>query len=267
MYVPGVLSAWYMGLWGTPAGSRNGLIWGWARTLVGRALSCYPELGLGGAVGLSGLPRKKCARTPIVYTICWWGMQEAEQGHIRCQGDLSHSPCPLRASGNEPALWSDTGCDIHSLFYRLWVRSHPNATWEFLGLISSWYLLYSWWNLKMNICLNSFWEQQNLTQFIVYDTINASKYERNYFQLVMIRHIGHRCAAYTYHHVIWPPVDCNSIWEICLRTPRHYVHDRRYIREFTPEHHTPPGGTMSKITWNICNQAFDKLHFTCYCQV
>ena len=56
------------GLVGTPAGSRNGLIWGWARTLVGRALSCYPELGLGGAVGLRGLPRKKCARTPIVYT-------------------------------------------------------------------------------------------------------------------------------------------------------------------------------------------------------
>ena len=56
---------------------------------------------------------------------------------IRCQGDWSHSPCPLKASGTKPALWSATGCDIYSHFYRLWVASDPNATWEFLGLISS----------------------------------------------------------------------------------------------------------------------------------
>ena len=68
----------------------------------------------------------------------WWGMQEAEQRIIRCQGDWSHSPCPLRASGTEPALWSATGCDIYSHFHRIRVGSHPNATWEFLGLISSW---------------------------------------------------------------------------------------------------------------------------------
>ena len=53
------------GLVGTPAGSRNGLIWGWARTLVGRSLSCYPELGLGGAVGLRGLPRKSVPEPPL----------------------------------------------------------------------------------------------------------------------------------------------------------------------------------------------------------
>ena len=68
----------------------------------------------------------------------WWGMQEAEQRIIRCQGDWSHSPCPLRASRTKPALWSATGCDIYSHFYRLWVSSHPNATCEFLGVISSW---------------------------------------------------------------------------------------------------------------------------------
>ena len=67
----------------------------------------------------------------------WWGIQEAEQRIIRCQGDLSHSPCPLRASGTEPALWSATGCDIDSHFHRLRVGSHPNATWEFLGVTSS----------------------------------------------------------------------------------------------------------------------------------
>ena len=69
---------------------------------------------------------------------CWWGMQEAEQGNIRWQGDSSHSPCLSRASGNKPALWSATGCDIYSLFHRSWVGNDPNATWEFLGLISSW---------------------------------------------------------------------------------------------------------------------------------
>ena len=66
-------------------------------------------------------------------------MQEAERRIIWCQGDWSHSPCPLRASGTKPALWSATGGDIYSHFYRLWVASHSNATWEFLGLISSCY--------------------------------------------------------------------------------------------------------------------------------
>ena len=47
---------------------------------------------------------------------CWWGMQEAEQGNIRCQGDWSHSPCPLGAPGKKPTLWSATGCDIFSHF-------------------------------------------------------------------------------------------------------------------------------------------------------
>ena len=64
-------------------------------------------------------------------------MQEAEQRIIRCQGDWSHSPCPLRTSGTKATLWSATGCDIYSHFHRLWVTSHPNATWEFLGVISS----------------------------------------------------------------------------------------------------------------------------------
>ena len=64
-------------------------------------------------------------------------MQEAEQRIIRCQGDWSHSPCHLRVSGTKATLWSDTGCDIYSHFQRLWVASHPNATWEFLGVISS----------------------------------------------------------------------------------------------------------------------------------
>ena len=64
-------------------------------------------------------------------------MQEAEHRIIRCQGDWSRSPCPLRASGTKATLWSDTGCDIYSHFHRLWVASHPNATWEFLGVISS----------------------------------------------------------------------------------------------------------------------------------
>ena len=64
-------------------------------------------------------------------------MQEAEQGNIRCQGDSSHRPCPLGAPGKKSALWSATGCDIYSHFYRLWVASDPNATWEFLGLITS----------------------------------------------------------------------------------------------------------------------------------
>ena len=64
-------------------------------------------------------------------------MQEAEQGNIRCQGDSSHSPCPLGAPGKKPALWSATECDIYSHFYRLWVAGDPNATWEFLGVISS----------------------------------------------------------------------------------------------------------------------------------
>ena len=67
----------------------------------------------------------------------WWGMQEAEQRIIRCQGDWSHSPRPLRAFGTKPALWSATGCDIYSHFYRLGVASHPNATCEFLDVISS----------------------------------------------------------------------------------------------------------------------------------
>ena len=67
-------------------------------------------------------------------------MQGAEQRIIRCQGDWSHSLCPLRASGTKPTLWSAAGCDIYSHFYRLWVASHPNATWEFLGVISSWFM-------------------------------------------------------------------------------------------------------------------------------
>ena len=69
-------------------------------------------------------------------------MQEAEQRIIGCQGDWSHSPCPLRASGTKPTLWSATGCANYSHFHRLWVASHPNATWEFLGVIRScihWY--------------------------------------------------------------------------------------------------------------------------------
>ena len=70
-------------------------------------------------------------------------MQEAEQRVIRCQGDWSHSPCPLRASGAKPALWSAIWYDIYSHFHRLWVASHPNATWEFLGIISSWLYQYS----------------------------------------------------------------------------------------------------------------------------
>ena len=62
-----------------------------------------------------------------------------EMGNIRCRGvGDPHSPCPLRAPGKKPAVWSATGCDIYSYFYRLWVASDPNATWEFLGLISSW---------------------------------------------------------------------------------------------------------------------------------
>ena len=54
------------------------------------------------------------------------------------RGDSSPSPCPLMASGNKPALWLGTGCDIYSHFHRSWVGSHTNATWEFLGVISSW---------------------------------------------------------------------------------------------------------------------------------
>ena len=68
-------------------------------------------------------------------------MQEAEQGIIRCQGDWSHIPCPWMPSGTKPALWSATGCDINSHFHRLWVASHPYATWEFLGVISSCYCI------------------------------------------------------------------------------------------------------------------------------
>ena len=73
-------------------------------------------------------------------------MQEAEQGNNRCQGDSSHSPCPLGAPWKKPALWSATGCDIYSHFYRLWVASDPNATWEFLGLISS--CRHAWVNIQ-----------------------------------------------------------------------------------------------------------------------
>ena len=68
-------------------------------------------------------------------------MQEAEQSIIWCPGDWSHSPCPLRASGTKATLWSATGCDIYGHFHRLWVASHPNATWEFLGVISSCFYL------------------------------------------------------------------------------------------------------------------------------
>ena len=66
-----------------------------------------------------------------------WGMQEAEQRIDQVSGGWSHSQCPLRASGTKSALWSTTGCDIYSHFHRLWVASHPNATWEFLGVILS----------------------------------------------------------------------------------------------------------------------------------
>ena len=70
-------------------------------------------------------------------------MQEVEQGHIRYQGDSSHSPCPLMASGAKATLWSATGCDIYSYFHRSRVGSDPNATCEFLGLINSWvYLIF-----------------------------------------------------------------------------------------------------------------------------
>ena len=78
----------------------------------------------------------------------WWGMHEAEQGIIRCQGYWSHSPCPLRASGTMPTLWSATGCDISSHFHRLWVGNYPNATWEFLGVISSWLCTIGAWLSK-----------------------------------------------------------------------------------------------------------------------
>ena len=87
-------------------------------------------------------------------------MQETEQGNIRCQGDSSHSPCPLGAPGKKPALWSATGCDIYSHFYRLWVASDPDATWEFLGLISSWdnswLPIYCFW-CKNGICAPSYY--------------------------------------------------------------------------------------------------------------
>ena len=63
-------------------------------------------------------------------------MQEAEQGNIRYQRDSSHSTCPLRASGNKPAVWLSTGCDIYSHFHRSRVCSNHNATWKFLGVIS-----------------------------------------------------------------------------------------------------------------------------------
>ena len=57
---------------------------------------------------------------------------------VRVQRDSSHSPCPLRASGAKPTLWSATGCDIYSHFHWSWVGSNPNATWGLLGVISSW---------------------------------------------------------------------------------------------------------------------------------
>ena len=43
-------------------------------------------------------------------------MQEAEQGNIMYEGDLSHSPCPFRASGTKATLWSAAGRDIYSVF-------------------------------------------------------------------------------------------------------------------------------------------------------
>ena len=54
------------------------------------------------------------------------------------------------ADGNKPALWSATRCYINSHFYGSWVGSDPNATWEFLGLISSWY----WWCCTCNFICN-----------------------------------------------------------------------------------------------------------------
>ena len=65
------------------------------------------------------------------------GMQEAEQGNIKYQGDSLYIPCPLRSSGAKPTLWLAAGCDIYSHFHRSWVGSNPNATWEFLCVISS----------------------------------------------------------------------------------------------------------------------------------
>ena len=70
---------------------------------------------------------------------CWRGMHEVEQRNIMCQEESSHNPCPLRASRIKPTLWSGTACAIYSHFHRSWVGCDPNATWEFLGVISSWY--------------------------------------------------------------------------------------------------------------------------------
>ena len=68
---------------------------------------------------------------------CRRGMKEAAQWNISYQGYSSHSPCPLRDSGAKPTLWSATECDIFNHFHRSGVGIHPNATWEFLGLIRS----------------------------------------------------------------------------------------------------------------------------------
>ena len=81
------------------------------------------------------IPEKWTQEPPCFAITIWCAIKIAHQSGVR--GDWSHSPCPLRASGTQPALWSTTGCDMYSHFHRLWVASHPTATWEFLGLLSS----------------------------------------------------------------------------------------------------------------------------------
>ena len=64
---------------------------------------------------------------------CWWGMQEAEQGNIRSQGDSSHSPCPLRASGNKPC-----GQPLDVIFIAIFTGHGLAAT--LMPHVSSWVL-------------------------------------------------------------------------------------------------------------------------------
>ena len=117
-------------------------------------------------------------------------MQEAAQGNIRCQGDSSHSPCPLGAPGKKPALWSATGRDIHSHFYRLWVASDPNATWEFLGVISSWF--------QVMVC--RLFRAMPLPQsMMTYCELDPQEHSSVKFVMKL-------------KHFLW----CNCIWKWCL---------------------------------------------------